>query len=135
MVRNIPIGVKIISVLYYIGAAAFLILGIVCLFGAGAIGTLLQSIPLLGALGAGFFIVLGVIFIAIAVLAFFIGLGLWKGQKWAWIAAIVIAILGALSAIISIIQGNILNNIISLIINLVIGGYLLFSKDVKAAFK
>jgi len=134
MAGNVPVGVKIISVLYYIGAVVLILLGILLIVGAGFIGTILQSIPLLGALGAGLFIVIGIILIVFAVLSFFLGRGLWKAQKWARIVVIVFSVLGVLFALLAIVQGQILNNLLSLIINAVIGGYLLFSKDVKAAF-
>ena len=134
MAGNVPVGVKIISVLYYIGAVVLILLGILLIVGAGFIGTILQSIPLLGALGAGLFIVIAIILIVFAVLSFFLGRGLWKAQKWARIVVIVFSVLGVLFALLAIVQGQILNNLLSLIINAVIGGYLLFSKDVKAAF-
>ena len=132
---SVPTLVKVISVLYYIGAALSIIMALVMFFGAGAI----DSIPGMDAMGgltgifSGLMIVLGVIMIGFAVLAFFIARGLWKGRNWARIVAIILAILGVLSAIISLVQGS-WSNIIGLIIHGAIGGYLLFSKDVKAAF-
>ncbi|MEM0465757.1 MAG: hypothetical protein QXW97_03600 [Candidatus Pacearchaeota archaeon] len=144
--KNVPIGVEIISVLYFISAAFLVILGIIFMIGAGFTGffsaylsKILPLLALFGVLGTILFIVTGIIFIGIGVLSFFIGLGLWKAKKWARIVAIIFACLGVLSAILGIISSNmstsiIVMNSVSLIINGLIGGYLLFSKKVKEAF-
>lgn len=130
---EVPTGVKVIAVLNYIGAVLLLLLGLGTIAAAGVVGGLLASIPLLGALGAGLFVVMAIILIALAVLCFFVGRGLWKGQKWARIISIIFAILGVLSAIVNLVQGN-FGSIVSLVISGLIGGYLLFSKKVKEAF-
>ncbi len=132
--QQVPVGVKIISVLYYIGAVLGVIFGILFLVGAGAIGSIADQIPLFGALGAALFVVGGIILIGLGVLGFFIGRGLWKARSWARIVAIIFAALGILLAVVSMVQGEILSNIFGLVINLVIGGYLLFSNSVKEAF-
>ena len=128
---EVPTGVKVISVLYYIGAAFELLLAIALFIGAG---TIASKIPLIGALGSGLFIIAGVVLIGLAVLSFFVGRGLWKAQKWARIVAIIFAVLGVLFAVLGMVQGQIASNVLSLVISGAIGGYLLFSKDVKAAF-
>ena len=130
-----PVGIKIISVLYYIGTALELLFGILLLVGAG---TIASKIPFFGAAASGFFsgffIVLGIILIGLAVLSFFVGRGLWKGQKWARIVAIIFAVIGVLFAVLGMVQGQIVSNVISLVISAVIGGYLWFSSEVKTAF-
>ncbi len=130
---GVPTGVKVVSVLYYIGAVVSLIVGILFLVGVGMIGSVLESMPVLALLGAGLLILAAIIFIALAVLAFFVARGLWRGRNWARITAIVLAIIGVVLAIISIATGS-LSSIVSLIIHVVIGGYLAFSNRVKAAF-
>jgi hypothetical protein len=127
--KQVPTGVKVISVLFYIGAALTVLGGIALLIGGGLLGGLvsLSEIPLIGALGAGVAVLAGIIYIALGVLMFFVGRGLWKGANWARIVAIILAIIGLLSSIMSI-------AIISIIIDAAVAGYLLFSKDVKAAF-
>ena len=127
---QVPTGVKIISVLYYIGAVFELLLGIALFFGAGA---LKAKIPFLAFLGP-FLIIGGIVLVGLAVLSFFVGRGLWKGQKWSRIVAIIFAALGVLLAIVGMIQGNIASNIISLGVSAAMGGYLMFSGDVKTAF-
>jgi len=133
-VSGVPTGVKVISVLYYIGAVLSVLFGILFIIGAGAIGSVAEQIPGLALAGAGLFVVVGIIFIALAVLGFFIGKGLWKAQNWARIVAIVFAVLGVLMALSSLVQGIIGSSIIGLITNGLIGGYLLFNQNAKAAF-
>jgi len=66
-----------------------------------------------------------------AVLSFFIGRGLWKGQKWARIITIIAGIGIFLSGLFSI---TTIAGIIYLVIGGFIAGYLLFSKEVKTFF-
>ena len=127
---QVPTGVKIISVLYYIGAVIELLLGIALFVGAGALKT---KIPFLAILGP-FLIIGGIILIGLAVLSFFIGRGLWKAQKWSRIVAVIFAALGLLLAIVGMVQGQIASNIAGLVISAGIGAYLLFSSSVKSAF-
>lgn len=141
--KQIPVGVKIISVLYYISAVFGILVGLLFLVGAGMMSSIADKIPLLGALFAVLFVLFvlstnlfigGIILMGLGILGFFVGKGLWKARPWARIVAIIIAALGILMAIISMIPENILNNIFILVIELVIGGYLLFSSSVKEAF-
>src|SRR3989344_4428979 len=117
MDKQIPTGVKIISVLYYIGAVLTFIFGLILLFSADALS---EFIPGLGTLG----IVGGIVLMGFGVLSFFIGRGLWKGSNWARIVAIILAVLGIISAIYAMTSGAIGSNIINLLINLLIGWYL-----------
>jgi len=126
--KQVPIVVKIISVLNYIGCGVLVLCAIFSFVGAGIISSFL------GFLG-GFVIILGIIFLALAVLVFFIARGLWKGQNWARIITIIFAILGFLSAIYVLVDGLIANGIVNLIVEGFIAGYLIFSKEVKEAFK
>ncbi|MBC8495208.1 hypothetical protein H8D36_03580 [archaeon] len=129
MTKDIPVWVKVISVLYWIAAVLFIIGGLAMIFGA----SVMASIMPLFAMFSGLIILAGIIMIALGILDIFIALGLWKGQKWAWIIAIVFAIIGFVGAIVSIAGGN-FSEIASLIIHGLIGGYLIWSKKVKAVF-
>ena len=128
--EGIPTGVKVISVLYYIGAVFELIVAVLLFVGSGA---LKNKVPLLAFLGP-FLIIGGIALIGLAVLSFFVGRGLWKGKKWARIVAIIFAVIGVLFAILGMIQGQIVGNILGLVISAGIGAYLLFSSSVKSAF-
>ena len=132
--QSVPTGVKVIAVLYYISAVLGIIFGLLFLVGAGMMGSIINQIPLLGALGAGLFVVGGIMMIGLGVLGFFVGRGLWKARPWARIVAIIFAGLGILMAVISMIQGNIVTNVFNLVLHLVIGGYLMFNTKVKEAF-
>lgn len=134
MAGNVPVGVKVVSIIYYIGAGFELLLGIAFFIGAGALGSLAQTIPLLGALGSAVFVVAGILLVGLGILSIFIGRGLWKAQNWARITAIVFSALGVLMAISGMAQGKITSNVLGLALNAAIAGYLLFSKEVKAAF-
>ena len=115
--QPVPTGVKIISVLYYIGAVFEVIFGILLFVGAGA---LKAKIPFLAVIGP-FLIVGGIILIGLAVLSFFVGRGLWKGQKWSRIVAIIFAALGLLLAIVGMVQGQIASNVLGLVISAAVG--------------
>ncbi len=130
MDKVIPTGVKIISVLYYISAAFLVLGGILVTVGSSFLGSVAEYGNVSSSLGVG----VGVFLIALAVLNFFIARGLWKGQSWARIISIVFNVLGVLGAIYGIVQGMYVQPIVSLLINAAIGGYLLFSSEVKAAF-
>jgi len=133
--QPVPFGVKIIAILYYIGAVLGVIFGLIFLVvGTGIMGS--KLIPLLGALGAGLFIAAGIVILGLGVFDFFIGRGLWKAKSWARIVVIVFAALAILGTITSMmVQGKIVGSgVFNLITQLVICGYLLFSKSVKQAF-
>lgn len=132
--KEIPVLVKIIAVLYYIGAVLGIIFGLLFLIGAGMISSIIEQIPLLIALGTSLFIVGGILMIGLGILGFFIGRGLWKGRNWARIVVIIFSILGLLGGISMLFTGSYFNGIINILIEGFIAGYLLFSKDVKSAF-
>lgn len=151
-VKEIPTGVKVISVLYYIIAALVVII------------LILGSFIVLGGSDSNYTLVIlfAVLLLGFAILSFFIGKGLWKGDNWSRIVAIVIAILNIIVTIAMIVifsylsrsmsplsggqnVQNLLNifdiskfipkAIIDIVINGLIAGYLLFSNKVKEAFK
>lgn len=127
---EIPIGAKIISVIYYI-SFGITILGLIGLI---IIGIFFRDMLMLLPFGAGLLTFVGIIGLGFAVLYFFIGRGLWKGQNWARIVVIIFSILGLLSGIIALIGKAYFQGIFALAIPGVIGSYLLFSKKIKAAF-
>jgi len=129
-----PLGVKIISILYYFGALMLVILGILLLMGAKN-AKMLNQIPFLSNVGTGMFLGMGLSVIILAVLSFFIGMSLWKLHNWARIVTIVLSSLSILSSLFSIVQNGIARSLISIIINGAIVCYLVMSKEVKTAFK
>ena len=131
---EVPVGVKIISVLYYIYGAILVLAGIASFFGAGMMSGLAQSIPLLGILGAGLIAVIGVVLLVLGFVALAVGFGLWTAKSWARIVAIVLAILGAVMNLVSLVSMITIGSILSLIIQVVIAYYLIANKDVKKVF-
>lgn len=131
MVKEIPTGVKVISIFYYIGAAFATIGGILFLVSTAFMSTLFTSI-IPTTLGSGLFIFAGIIILAFGILDFFIAKGLWNVKKWARILVIVLSCLVVLTGLTSI---SSIVSVISIVISGLIGGYLIFSKKVKAAFK
>jgi len=115
-----PEGIKILAVLNYIGTVMLLLFSIAYLF--NDVKHLNDIIPV-------------IIMVALAVLSFFIGRGLWKGQNWARIVSIICAFLGVLFSIGLLFTQGGLSWIVSLVINGLIGSYLLFSQVVKTAFE
>ncbi|HTZ41750.1 MAG TPA: hypothetical protein VMC07_00895 [Candidatus Omnitrophota bacterium] len=147
---NVPVLAKVIAVLFYIGIGVSAILGLILILGGNLINSLFGE----GAL----FLLFGFLMFGFAVLDFFLGKGIWNGKNWARIAAIIISVIGIIGSIYYIISNSItysaanetINGVsvysmympliityglIGIIISGLIGGYLLFSKRVKAAFK
>ena len=129
-----PTGVKVLSILMYIGALLLLLLGVILLIAAFATPDLGPDFEMFAAMFRGLFMFGGVICVAIGILNIFVGRGLWKGQKWARIITIIFAALGIANVMWAMGANGIFNTILGLAINGWIGGYLLFNKKVKTAF-
>lgn len=127
-----PIGVTILSVLSFIGAAFTLLFGLMMFFGSAFVGPMIARMAPqytdFTSAGIALVIFMGIILIAFAVLDFFIGKGLWNGQNWARIIVLVFAVLAILGAVFPF-------NIVNLIIGGLIVWYLGFNKTALAYFK
>ena len=140
MQKNAPIGVKIISVLYIIGAVVIVLATIFLMYNVGSVIQPL-SVPADSGLSISnsfdvfslVFIIQGTFFIGIAVLSFFAGRGLWKGKNWAKIVAIIYSIFGIIAGLGGLMKGEI-SSILGLFFSAIIGGYLFFSKEVRQFF-
>ena len=128
--KNVPMTVKIIAVFYWLSAAALVVAAII---GLVAGGKLIEIIPLLAFISA-IIAIFSVIFLIFAALSFFIGLGLWKGKKWARVFVIVISMLGLFVALVSIVGTFNIQTLVIGALNGIIGFYLIISKEVKEAF-
>lgn len=122
-IREIPIGVKLISIYYWIMAILIIIIGLVSMYFG-----LFLLFPL---------IIVGIFLIASSVLLIFIAINLWKGKEWAMIAAIIFAIIG-LGDIFRLFKPlNVWVFIINLtffIVSVLIIWYLIFNKGAKEFF-
>ena len=142
--KEIPLGVKIISILGFIGAILLAIIGIFMIIGGIFILASHVVIPFPSEvpanvinlintfLGPGL-IVIGLIFLVFAAIGYFISMGLLRLKNWARIVVIVLSILGAVSSLSSILFGG-FGQIVPFVIQAVIAIYLIFSEKVKKAF-
>lgn len=133
--NDIPMGVKIIAILGYIGAGLSALLGLILILGGGLIGGALSSMPALAFLGSGIMVVGGIFLLAMAVLGFFVAKGLWNLQNWARIVTIIIAALGVLGGLSSLFSGGFGSGLFNIVVDGLIGWYLLFNKEAVDAFK
>ncbi len=135
--KEVPVGVKVISVLDWIVAVLFILGGVVSIL----VSLLFMGTSKVTGFGLipGFSgniilsLLLGILFVAIGILLIFVALGLWKGKNWTRIVHIVLSFIGIGFAIWGLIKLQ-FGNIFSLAINGLIAGYLLFSIKVKEAF-
>ena len=136
MNNSAPKGVKIISWLYYIGAAGGVIAGILLIFGRVFLSALLPPGLPAGTLDLGTLVLVvgGVISLVWGAVLYFIGSRLAIGRNWARIVVIIFSIIGLLFSILGFTLGAFGANIFSFIVNAGIAGYLLFSSEAKAFF-
>jgi len=153
--KNMPFGVKLLSVLSYISAGILFIYGLIYVFleitllafkntivnriGAVAVN---KSISISatdlnqGAQTTELLFLAGIIiFIGLAVLLLFVGRGLWKGRNWSRILLIVLSVILVVLTLIYLASGySLLVSLLILVINIWIAGYLLLSEKAKTAF-
>lgn len=131
--KEMPTGVKIISVLYYI-AAGFAAIGalVLMIVGSSFMPNISGTLPI-ESFGVGVAIFFGIFLLAVAALDFFIARGLWNGKSWSRIMVLIFGFIGLVGSFISLAQAD-FSVILGLLIQGTIVGYLLFSKEVKEAF-
>ncbi len=129
--KRVPIGIKVVSIINYL-VMLLLIVGAILMFINP--GLIFSELLIFAEFGfSQVFVYYGVYMLLFAVLFFFIGRGLWKGQKWARVVAIIFAILFFLDGL-SVFRGFSLNELLRLFFGGAISGYLLFAKEVKQFF-
>ena len=124
--RQVPAGVKVIAVFYYIVAAFHILRGITVVIASFYFGLSGGLIAILPAIALGIGIDAGVLYV-------FIGRGLWKGRPWARIAAIAVAAIVIFVNLISLFLLD-FSALIFIAINGAVLLYLLLSKSVNRAF-
>lgn len=141
-----PVGVTILAILNFIGAAFCLLGGITMIAGGGFLATLISQQNQPGSAGAaGFFAGLGafmgIFIIIIGGIGLLVGIGLLKLKEWARIVSIVFAGIGAALQLLGLLGSLSHFNIIAVVwslfwigINGLIIWYLL-KPEVKAAFQ
>jgi len=141
--KKIPVGVKVISVLYFLIALVFLGFGLLMTILAKPMHDALPELaaayntPAFATISIWVVIGIGLAFLAVSTVSFFVGLGLWKGKKWARTLAVIFAILEVVQGITGIFQESQMALWIG-ISHLVVGGlilaYLSLNKKVKRIF-
>jgi len=135
MGKEVPILVKVISILYYISAGLGVLFAIFLFVGFGFLSTLMPFLTTISAVGYILVIFCAIMVLAFSILSFFIARGLSKAKNWARMLAIVFACLGILGVLSSLFSGFSFALIVQLAVHGAMGGYLLFNKEVIKAFK
>ena len=130
--KEIPTIVKVISVLYFIGAFLNVIAGIGLLFLGNMFGMPLDDFGI--SMTLAMLTVVGLFVIALGVFYIFVGKNLWRGKDWARTAAIIISSVSGLFYLVNMIYAIDFFAAVFLIIDVAILLSLLFNKDVKKAF-
>ena len=126
--KNIPLGIKLVSIYFFIGAVLDIIVGLILILSKETVinifPTYLQN----------FYYFLIPFQIGLGIFEVFLGQALWKTKKWARIAVFIVSgfqiIMSAL-----MIQGNLANSITHIILYIIFVSYLFFSKKAKEVFK
>jgi hypothetical protein len=141
-----PVGVTILAILDFIGAAFCLLGGIGMMLGGGFLATMINQQGGQGSAGAagifaGLGAVAGVFMIVMGAICALVGFGLWKLKGWARIVSIILAGIGAAFQVIGLLASLAHFNIFAVIwglfwiaIDALIIWYLL-KPEVKAAFQ
>ena len=125
---RVPVGVKVLAgIVIFKGVFG----------GIFALLTITGLIPAFSAASRAFMILYSLGLMSLAVFDIFMGRGLWKGQNWARIAAIVFLAIPVLLSVFVIIFGAVeldIQLISGLAVSLFLIYYLGFNKEVKDAF-
>jgi hypothetical protein len=137
---NRPVGVTILAILDFIGAAFAVIFAILCFAGGGILASVMSQSQAQGGgaglaalFGAGAAI-FGIVCLVFAALYALIGWGMWGLKNWARIVTLVLVGLGALNGLYGLVTHFNVFGIVVLAIQALIIWYLL-KPDVAGAFK
>lgn len=122
----VPLGIRVISIIYYISAVVSFGFGLFSFVGSH----FLEDVETLGTFAGAF----GMTLLVLAVVEFLIARELPDGVNWARRLVLVSALLGAVASVFLIIKDISIENIIGLIVSLLLAYYLLFNKNVRAFF-
>ncbi len=115
-----PTGVTILAVLMILVALSLLVGGLGTIVGVGVLGLVgIFDSPnisiFLPSLTIPFVGLIGIVLTILGLVGFLLAWGLWTGKSWAWIVAIIFAIIGIISNLLTLpggIVGLILNGLI-----------------------
>lgn len=119
--KDISAGVRVISILYFIGALLSFLAGVLLIL---VLSLFEEGLPNFFDFEMG--IVIVVLFV-LAIFEFVVGLGLWRGRFWAILVAMIFAVLGIMFATYLIIVGeDVLVNIFHLLLHIFILSFFLY---------
>ena len=131
--NKLPLGIIIISIIYYLAAILYLGVAILAFIKPEIIKEVPNFSNINPAILPNAFFSLGIIFILLSVFALVVATGLLKRWNFSRIALIIFCIFNIVGGILSLTEGNYLSSI-NIAFNLIIAVYLIFSKKVRTAF-
>jgi len=147
--RDIPLGVKIISILAYVGSGLMALTALLLLIGIAWLSSTNDSAQILQQVASGFgaisneitaasvtiyAVLFAIVCILLAIVNFFVGRGLGSGKQWARVLTIIYAVIQVISGL-GILRTNTGNGLFAIIFYGAIGAYLAFSDETKKFFK
>ena len=139
--KKVPLGIKLISILYYLSGVLLILLGIfsfLMIFLISSLSDILIGTPLEGIIGRGviLFVAVGILFIALAIFLFFVARALWKLKRWAGIVTIIFSIISLIIWVTAIFLWKFSYTLLGYpVLPIIILLYLFLSKKVKEAFE
>lgn len=129
-----PVGVTVLAVLSFIGAAGLALGGLALLLAGSVLAGVGATFAPAWAVAAGgaILMVIGIVFLAMAAVAILSGIGLLGGKPWAWTLTLVLVALNALSGILDLVSGN-FGALLGIALAVLVIWYL-FTPPVKAFF-
>jgi hypothetical protein len=131
--KEVPVGVKVISILCFIFGGLYIIEGLIMTNPIDSFSTISSQGPELIIFLVGIFISLILHFLILAFISIILGIYLWKGNNLARIFTIMGGCLFSLTSLLMISMGILIPLIFILIFG-VMACYLLFNKKVKEFF-
>ena len=134
---NVPEGIKIIGVLYYVGAAITLILGGILLSFSDSVRQNAEAFVQQGVQipSHGTLLIIGLALLGGVILQYFLARGIIKFNRLARFVIAFLSALGVVGAIMNLKDGMPASGTFSLVANGLIVWYLLFNKKIRVLFK
>jgi hypothetical protein len=137
-VSEAPEGIKILAVLYFISALAIMLIGMFAFSFADSAKTIDPSMLTMAGIilpSSGIIVFIGLVFVAISILCYFLAKGLLAAKLWAKITVGIVVSLSIVLGIKSIFNGIYFGSLSSIIVSGLILWYLFFKESTKKFFK
>ena len=130
--KECPLGVKIISLNYYVVGFVFVFMALSLGFMSGLFYKMMSFI---GIVAGGMFTYVALIVGVVGFVNIIIGYHLWIGKQWARIVVIFISLIHIFGLLVRLWLLFFVGNIFVILIHVIIAGYLLGSDKAKKCFK